>query len=106
MENRSFTTLPTASSRRCSSGGMKKLRGASACRASAFSSRQDRRRLLSRTRTWCQSGPPRWSASMRAMELPARGEVHVWSVDLGRPAAHLAVALSEDELLRAADYKV
>src|SRR3954453_16474618 len=43
---------------------------------------------------------------MRAMEWPAPNEVHVWSVDLDRPAAQLAGALSEDELLRAAAFKV
>jgi 4'-phosphopantetheinyl transferase len=40
------------------------------------------------------------------LSWPAADEVHVWSVDLGRPAAHLAGALSEDELLRAANFKV
>jgi 4'-phosphopantetheinyl transferase len=40
------------------------------------------------------------------LSWPASDEVHVWSVDLGRPAAHLAGALSEDELLRAAAFKV
>ncbi|MEA2409874.1 MAG: 4-phosphopantetheinyl transferase [Thermoleophilaceae bacterium] len=43
---------------------------------------------------------------MASMEWPASDEVHVWSVELDRPAAHLARALSEDELLRAARYKV
>jgi 4'-phosphopantetheinyl transferase len=41
-----------------------------------------------------------------AVELPAANEVHVWSVELDPPAPHLARALSEDELLRAARYKV
>jgi 4'-phosphopantetheinyl transferase len=40
------------------------------------------------------------------LSWPAADEVHVWSVDLDRPAAHLAGALSEDELLRAANYRV
>src|SRR3954468_14605840 len=40
------------------------------------------------------------------LSWPASDEVHVWSVDLDRPAAHLAGALSEDELLRAAAFKV
>ena len=40
------------------------------------------------------------------LSWPAADEVHVWSVDLGRPAAHLAGALSEDELLRVANFKV
>src|SRR3954452_22562898 len=42
----------------------------------------------------------------RMLSWPAADEVHVWSVDLGRPAVHLAGVLSEDELLRAAAYKV
>jgi 4'-phosphopantetheinyl transferase len=37
---------------------------------------------------------------------PAADEVHVWSVDLDRPAVHLGGVLSEDELLRAANFKV
>jgi 4'-phosphopantetheinyl transferase len=43
------------------------------------------------------------------MELPASGEVHVWSVDLDLPAERLGAlggVLSEDELLRAAAFKV
>lgn len=40
------------------------------------------------------------------MELPSPGEVHVWSVDLARPVGPAAGALSEDELLRAAAFKV
>ena len=40
------------------------------------------------------------------LSWPAADEVHVWSIDLDRPAAHLAGVLSEDELLRAAAFKV
>jgi 4'-phosphopantetheinyl transferase len=43
------------------------------------------------------------------MELPPSGEVHVWSVDLDLPAERVGAlggVLSEDELLRAAAFKV
>src|SRR4051794_36561497 len=43
---------------------------------------------------------------MRGVEWPAADEVHVWSVDLDRPAGARGGILSEDELLRAARYKV
>jgi 4'-phosphopantetheinyl transferase len=43
---------------------------------------------------------------MEAMELPSPGEVHVWTVDLDRPVGAAGGALSEDELLRAAKFKV
>jgi 4'-phosphopantetheinyl transferase len=43
---------------------------------------------------------------MLVMEWPARGEVHVWSVELDRPSGALGAVLSEDELLRAARFKV
>jgi 4'-phosphopantetheinyl transferase len=43
---------------------------------------------------------------MLVMEWPAPAEVHVWSVELDRPAGALGGVLSEDELLRAARYKV
>jgi 4'-phosphopantetheinyl transferase len=39
------------------------------------------------------------------MELPAPGEVHIWTVDLERPDSDAGV-LSEDELMRAAAFKV
>jgi 4'-phosphopantetheinyl transferase len=39
------------------------------------------------------------------MEWPAPGEVHVWSLDLERPESDAGV-LSEDELMRAAAFKV
>ena len=40
------------------------------------------------------------------MELPSPGEVHVWTVGLDRPVGAAGGALSEDELLRAAKFKV
>jgi 4'-phosphopantetheinyl transferase len=40
------------------------------------------------------------------MELPSPREVHVWSVDLAEPVGPAAGTLSEDELLRAAAFKV
>jgi 4'-phosphopantetheinyl transferase len=40
------------------------------------------------------------------VELPRPGEVHVWTVDLDRPVGAAGGALSEDELLRAAAFKV
>jgi 4'-phosphopantetheinyl transferase len=43
---------------------------------------------------------------MQRMERPSQGEVHVWSVDVDQPVGALGGVLSEDELLRAADYKV
>jgi 4'-phosphopantetheinyl transferase len=51
-------------------------------------------------------GPP---ASMPGMRLPRSGEVHVWSVALDLPAERVGAlggVLSEDELLRAARFKV
>jgi 4'-phosphopantetheinyl transferase len=46
---------------------------------------------------------------MQVMDLPAAGEVHVWTVDLDLPAERVGAlggVLSEDELLRAAAFKV
>jgi 4'-phosphopantetheinyl transferase len=43
---------------------------------------------------------------MQGMERPSQGEVHVWRVDLDRPVGALGSVLSEDELLRAAAFKV
>src|SRR4051812_8132116 len=46
---------------------------------------------------------------MPGMDLPAPGEVHVWTVDLDVPAGRVGVlggVLREDELLRAARFKV
>jgi 4'-phosphopantetheinyl transferase len=40
------------------------------------------------------------------VELPAANEVHVWSVDLRRPVGALGGSLTEDELLRAAAFRV
>jgi 4'-phosphopantetheinyl transferase len=40
------------------------------------------------------------------VDWPAPDEIHVWSVDLDRPVGALGVTLSEDELLRAAAFKV
>ena len=40
------------------------------------------------------------------MNLPPPGDVHVWTVDLDRPVGAAGGALSEDELLRAARFKV
>src|SRR4051812_28526114 len=43
---------------------------------------------------------------MPGVELPAEDEVHVWSVALDAQPASVGAALSEDELLRAAAFKV
>src|SRR3954470_3455823 len=43
---------------------------------------------------------------MRGVEPPAEDEVHVWSVALDAQPAAVGAVLSEDELLRAAAFKV